>query len=133
MKNLAHGSYRFTRIFKFWQAIKILKGEVLQKAFVMVGLLVFGLIMLLPLNLSASGILINSTREPERIDVIAGKTVIIKSRELINRVYVADSNVATAEVFSPSEIVLTGKTPGSTTMTIWQNKKKPRSMWSGSN
>lgn len=68
----------------------------------------------------AAGPLIPGMQEVEKLDLIAGKTITLQSREPIKRVYVADPDIAEADVFSPGELVLTGKAPGSTTLSLWQ-------------
>lgn len=59
----------------------------------------------------AAGPLIPGMQEVEKLDLIAGKTITLQSREPIKRVYVADPDIAEADVFSPGELVLTGKAP----------------------
>ncbi len=68
----------------------------------------------------AGGPLIRGTEEVEKLDLIAGKTIVLQSKKPIKRVFVAESDIAEANVFSPTEIVLTGKGPGTTTLSLWQ-------------
>lgn len=93
-------------------------------SFLLFTAIVLCLIAFLPGPLPASDIKVNSAYEPEEIEVFAGKTAIIESRNPIDRVYVAKPEIANADVFSPRELAVTGNSPGSTTMTVWQEGRK---------
>jgi pilus assembly protein CpaC len=71
----------------------------------------------------AADALIPQMEETEAIEIIAGKTIVVRSKKPIKRVFVAEPKIAKADVFSPREIVLTGKSPGTTTMSLWQEDK----------
>ncbi|MFA6810708.1 MAG: pilus assembly protein N-terminal domain-containing protein, partial [Desulfoplanes sp.] len=87
------------------------------------GNMAFCVLCLIPLQLFASDIQYHSIHELEKIDVFCGKALIVKNSTPIKRVYIANPEVAKADVFSNREIVLTGIAPGSTTMTIWKKNK----------
>lgn len=86
-------------------------------------LLPFGLSLLvlcLALPVAAENTLVRANlQSPENLELTAGRTMILNSQSSVKRVVVTDPDVAKADVFSPKEIVLTGKKPGSTTLTIW--------------
>ena len=63
------------------------------------------------------------TRNSEKLDLVVGKSVILKSSEPVKRVSIAAPEIADFVVLSPREIYLTGKTAGATNLTLWQNKK----------
>jgi len=52
--------------------------------------------------------------------VIAGKSMIIDSPVNIERISMADENVAAAQVTNPRELVVNGKIPGQTSLIVWQ-------------
>jgi pilus assembly protein CpaC len=52
--------------------------------------------------------------------VTAGKSAVIESPVDIDRVSVANGDIAEAVVINPRELLVNGKTPGSTTLIVWQ-------------
>ena len=63
------------------------------------------------------------SNQPERLELVVGKSVILKSSQSAKRVSTADPAIADFILISPREIYLTGKSPGTTNLTLWQNKK----------
>ena len=63
------------------------------------------------------------SNQPERLELVVGKSVILKSSQSAKRVSTADPAIADFVLISPREIYLTGKSPGTTNLTLWQNKK----------
>jgi len=61
--------------------------------------------------------------EAQRIEMVAGKSVILRSAAPINRISVAEPAVADFILLSAHEIYLKGKTAGITNLTLWQDKK----------
>ncbi len=57
--------------------------------------------------------------EPRKVAVTAGKSVIIESPVAMRRVSVAAPNIADALVLTPRQVYLTGKGPGITNLTVW--------------
>lgn len=73
-------------------------------------------------SLAAASFLLE-TRNAEKLDLVVGKSVILKSSEPVQRLSIAAPEIADFVLLSPREIYLTGKTAGATNLTLWQNKK----------
>jgi pilus assembly protein CpaC len=69
-----------------------------------------------------SGVL--QTREAEKLQLVVGKSIVLKSPKPVKRVSVGDPEIADFILISPHEIYITGKAPGITNLTLWQNKNK---------
>ncbi len=61
---------------------------------------------------------------PERLTVNTGKSIIMDTREIINRISLADPEVADVLILTPTQIYITGKAPGNTRLTLWSNPEK---------
>ena len=59
--------------------------------------------------------------QAEQLKMVVGKSVIVKASVPINRVSVADPEVADYVMLSPRQVYLTGKAPGTTNLTLWNN------------
>lgn len=59
---------------------------------------------------------------PRDLYVMVGKSVIIDSPVVIERVAVADGEVAEAVAATPREVLVNGKRPGQTSLVIWQRE-----------
>jgi len=64
-----------------------------------------------------------NTRQPEKIKLLAGKSMVLRSSRFIDRVNIPNEEIAGFMVLSENEIYLTGKTAGTTNLVMWQNKK----------
>lgn len=84
-------------------------------------LAVFLLLVMVPTVTLAAGSLVQETREPNKLNLTSGKSTILKSTQPIKRVSIADPEIADVRVLSSREIYLTGKTAGTTNLTLWQN------------
>ncbi len=73
-------------------------------------------------SLAAASFLLE-TQNAEKLDLVVGKSVILKSSEPVQRLSIAAPEIADFVILSPHEIYLTGKTAGATNLTLWQNKK----------
>jgi len=60
-----------------------------------------------------------STQSPQVIELVLGKSVIVKSETDIHRVSVAEPEIADILLLSPRQVCLTGKAPGVTNLTLW--------------
>jgi pilus assembly protein CpaC len=88
------------------------------------GILVFMLVMaLLPKISPASNGIEMQTLETEKLTLVSGKSIVLRSTEPISRVSIAAPEVADFLILSANEIYITGKAAGSTNLTLWQNKK----------
>jgi pilus assembly protein CpaC len=54
-----------------------------------------------------------------KLTVNSGKSLIIRMKSPVKRISIAASDTADALVLSPTQIYVTGKTPGSTDITLW--------------
>lgn len=71
----------------------------------------------------SSGILLTGQEgaaAPRQLNVTVGKSIVIDSPVDVQRVSVADPAVVEAVGISPMEVVLNGKTPGQTSVIVWQ-------------
>src|SRR3954462_14508314 len=59
-------------------------------------------------------------QESKQIVLTAGKSVVIKTTGDLERVAVASEEVLEAVAVTQREVILNGKTPGETTVLIWQ-------------
>ena len=72
---------------------------------------------------SAESTAIIETNQPDRLELVVGKSATLKTSESVKRVSIAEPEIADFILISPREIYLTGKSPGVTNLTLWQNKK----------
>ena len=84
---------------------------------------VFLLFVMIPTVALAAGSMVQETREPKQLNLISGKSTILKSAVPIKRVSIANPEIANFLLLSSKEIYLTGKTAGTTNLTLWQNNK----------
>ena len=63
-----------------------------------------------------------AAQETGKINVVAGKSIVLKSIERVKRVSIADPAIANFVLTSPNEIYITGRTAGITNMTLWKEK-----------
>ncbi len=61
--------------------------------------------------------------KPKKLQVVVGKSIILKSPKPVKRVSIADPEIAAFILLSPKEIYIAGKASGITNLTLWQNKK----------
>lgn len=59
------------------------------------------------------------------VEVTVGKETILTLKEPGKRASLADPNISGMTLISPSEIVLSGKKPGTTSLIVWDKKGKP--------
>jgi pilus assembly protein CpaC len=63
------------------------------------------------------------TLEAEKLMLVSGKSIVLRSTAPVSRVSIAAPEVADFLILSANEIYITGKAAGSTNLTLWQNKK----------
>jgi pilus assembly protein CpaC len=63
------------------------------------------------------------TQQPRKLELVTGKSVILKTEEPVKRVSLADPAVASLILLSPLEIYVTAKAAGTTNMILWQDTK----------
>ena len=62
------------------------------------------------------------TQNVKKINLVVGKSAVLKIDGLANRVSIANPEVADIVLVSPKEVYVTGKAAGLTNLTIWQDK-----------
>lgn len=68
-------------------------------------------------------------REAQRLELSVGKSKVIDMPTAIKRASLASPEIADTVVLSPTQIYLTGKTVGTTTLTLWQENDKVSMMF----
>lgn len=61
----------------------------------------------------------SETEAGERLHILVGRSLVITSPTRIKRISIADPTIADATIITPSQIVVTGKTPGGVSMVLW--------------
>jgi pilus assembly protein CpaC len=81
------------------------------------------LLLIYPASTGAESTFILEAIEAKKIEMVSGKSLILRSTEPIKRVSVADPEVVDFLLLSANEVYLKGKRAGVTNLTLWQNKK----------
>jgi pilus assembly protein CpaC len=80
-------------------------------------------ICIFPAFCMAKDILTVETIENEKLGLVSGKSIILRSALPVKRVSIANPEIADFILLSPHEIYITGKGAGTTNLTFWQDKK----------
>jgi len=64
------------------------------------------------------------TASPQKLSLTVGKSIIVRSPEKVKRVSLVAPEIADAMVLTPWQIYLTGKAPGVTNITLWEETDK---------
>ena len=80
--------------------------------------------LLVLLVLLAAGFHSAGAQEMGKLDIMAGKSILLRSAEQVERVSIADPAIADFVLTSPNEIYITGRTAGVTNMILWTAKDK---------
>ena len=86
-------------------------------------LAIFLLLIILPIGTWATNTMVQETMAPKKLNLISGKSAILKSELPIKRVSIGNPKIVDFLLLSPHEIYLTGKTAGTTNLTLWQDHK----------
>lgn len=89
---------------------------------ILVRLILLTWVFILACVLSASGTLSAEEHVVERLSLLVGKSMVLKSKESVKRISIADPDVADFVLISPNEIYVSGKSAGITNMTLWHKK-----------
>ena len=81
------------------------------------------LLLLYPGIVQAESAFNLETIEAKKIEMVSGKSLILRSTAPIKRVSVADPEIADFLLLSANEVYLKGKGAGVTNLTLWQNKE----------
>lgn len=90
------------------------------------GILFFSIMLLIFFSCSltwANETLWVETREPQKLELISGKSLILKSAKPITRISEPVAGIASVLTLSPYELYITGKGVGTTNLIIWHDKK----------
>jgi pilus assembly protein CpaC len=69
----------------------------------------------------AKGAMAAAQLETQRIELVSGKSVVIRTEAAVKRISIAKPEIADFNLLSPTEIYLTGKAAGTTNLTLWQD------------
>jgi pilus assembly protein CpaC len=71
----------------------------------------------------ATELVFPDVREPDKLELTVGKSIILKSPDPVKRVSIAAPEIADLVLLSPYDIHVIGKAAGVTNVVLWQNKK----------
>lgn len=71
----------------------------------------------------------SEVREPGKLKLVIGKSMVFRFAKPASRVSIADPEIADMTLISPHEIYITGKAPGVTNLTVWHNHKDISDMY----
>jgi pilus assembly protein CpaC len=71
----------------------------------------------------ATDVVLTDTQEAKKLEVVIGKSLILRSSEPIKRVSVGAPEIADFVLLSAREVHITGKSAGITNLSLWKNKK----------
>lgn len=64
---------------------------------------------------------------PAPLRVMVGKSLLINTNERLKRISITDPSIAYAQVITPTQILVHGKTPGEVSLLIWDELERSRS------
>jgi pilus assembly protein CpaC len=70
---------------------------------------------------------LSSLDETGELTVYVGKSILVNSPETLHRVSVTNSDIASATVVTPTQILIHGLKTGSVTLLLWDAQERPRS------
>jgi pilus assembly protein CpaC len=85
-------------------------------------ILVFVLLFSPPGSWAIDSVILD-THEPKKLQLVSGKSIILRSPESIERVSSGQPIIANVRLLSPYEVLVTGNYTGITNLIIWRNKK----------
>lgn len=86
-------------------------------------LLIYLVLLICSVRCWAAGTVLPDTREPKKLELVIGKSTILKTPAAVKRVSIGDPKIADFTLLSRREIYITGKAVGVTNLSLWQNKK----------
>ena len=78
---------------------------------------ILGLLMIFPLQ--SWGQITPGNTQPFKFEITVGKSLTLESKSLIKRASVVNPEIADVLVTSPTQVYVTAKAPGSTSLTFW--------------
>ena len=79
-----------------------------------------GIFLSAALAVFAQDAAVNQTTASRELAVTVGKSVLVDSPQQIERISVANGDLAEAIAITPREILINGRAPGETSMIVWQ-------------
>ena len=73
-----------------------------------------------PLSIEDLAAQASPAESPNELTIVAGKSALVTSEQPIERISVGFGDIAEATAVGPTEVLVNGKTPGSTSLIIWQ-------------
>src|SRR4051812_33454328 len=70
---------------------------------------------------------VGSASQPDRLDLLVGRSAVIRLDQRITRVSLPAPDIADALVTSPNEVLVHGKAPGTISMLVWGDSGSIRS------
>ena len=98
----------------------MLPSSGLKNRILVAGSMMAILVMFMVWPAHASDLLATEAQAIRKLDLIVGKSLVLKSKEAVKRISIADPDIADFVLISPKEIYITGKSAGVTNMTLWQ-------------
>jgi pilus assembly protein CpaC len=86
-------------------------------------LLIYLVLLICSARCWAAGSVVPDTRQPKRLELVVGKSIVLETAEAVKRVSIGDPKIADFTLLSRREIYITGKAVGATNLSLWQNKK----------
>jgi len=86
-------------------------------------LIVLFFLIFIGVSSHAQNNLVPETMEPFKIDMISGKSIVMKSEINVKRISIGSPEIADFILLSPKEIYIQGKAAGLTNMILWQDNK----------
>ena len=86
-------------------------------------LIVLFFLIFISVSSHAQNTLVPETMEPFKIDIILGKSIVMKSEINVKRISIGSPEIADFILLSPKEIYIQGKAAGLTNMILWQDNK----------
>src|SRR6476661_3897310 len=68
---------------------------------------------------AVTGVTDASTERPERLDMLVGRSAILRMERPITRISLSTSDIADAVVTTPYELLIHGKAPGTISLFVW--------------
>ena len=91
---------------------------------ILVGVLfVYSVLLICSVRCWAAGPVLPDTRESKKLELVVGKSIILKTPAAVKRVSIGDPEIADFTLLSRREIYITGKAVGATNLSLWQNRK----------
>ena len=98
----------------------MLQSTKINKKRVALGVLFFVLVQL-PVYTIAKDYLSQEAFEAKRLQLVSGKSLILRSDKPIKRISIADPKVVDFTLLTSRQIYITGKTAGTTNLSLWKD------------